>query len=360
MESVVVPKNLEIYKGKKVLVTGSTGFKGAWLSYWLKLIGADVCGIALEQEDKHAIFHLLNLEGMIDQHYQDIRDLKGVETIFESLKPDVVFHLAAQALVRYSYDYPKETFDTNVGGSINILEAIRKTDSIKSVVYVTTDKCYKNNEWIWGYRENDQLGGHDPYSASKAAAEIIFSSYVDSFFSKNKNLGISSVRAGNVIGGGDWSADRIVPDCFKSLYEGKSILIRNPNATRPWQHVLDPLFAYLVLGAKQFGSSELSGSWNFGPNSTSNRSVEELVTEILKHWGQGKMEVAKVDGAVHEANLLQLNCDKAKALLNWNPVWNFKKTIFYTTNWYKHYQAKEDIVKVTKDQILSFMGEIND
>jgi CDP-glucose 4,6-dehydratase len=358
MENLVIPETLKIYNGKKVIITGNTGFKGSWLSHWLHILGAEVRGIALPQNDPNGLFHALQLSKSLDHYGTDIRDLKKLKPLFSEFRPDFVFHLAAQALVRESYDNPKETFDTNVGGSLNILECIRSCDSIKSVIYITSDKCYKNNEWIWGYRENDELGGHDPYSASKAAAEILFSAYRASYFNKVGTLGISSVRAGNVIGGGDWAKNRIVPDCFRALYKNNPIPIRNFKATRPWQHVLDPLYGYLLLGVKQYSKQQLSGSWNFGPDSGSNKSVGELVSEIIKNWGTGEINDASDPKAVHEAGLLQLNCDKAKAELDWKPVWDFKRTLFYTTDWYKRFNNNESALDITTDHITTFMKEI--
>jgi CDP-glucose 4,6-dehydratase len=358
MENLVIPEILKKYQGKKIILTGNTGFKGSWLAHWFHLLGAEVRGVALPQEDPDGLYHVLKLENRIDHFDTDIRKLDKLIPLFTEFKPDFVFHLAAQALVRESYDIPKGTFDTNVGGSLNVLECIRACDSIKSVVYVTSDKCYKNNEWIWGYRENDELGGFDPYSASKAAAEILFNSYLNSFFKKTETLGISSVRAGNVIGGGDWAKDRIVPDCFRALYKNKPIPVRNFKATRPWQHVLDPLFGYLMLGAKQYGAQHLSGCWNFGPDSGSNKSVGELVSEIIKNWESGAINDASDPKAVHEAGLLQLNCDKAKAKLNWKPNWDFEKTLFYTTNWYKRFKNNESASDITSDHIITFMKEI--
>jgi CDP-glucose 4,6-dehydratase len=240
--------------------------------------------------------------------------------------------------VRFSYDEPKLTFDTNVSGSVNILESIRKSKSVKSLIYVTSDKCYKNNEWIWGYRENDELGGHDPYSASKAAAEIVFSSYFDSFFKLNANIGVASVRAGNVIGGGDWANDRIIPDCIRSLRNDKDIEIRNPEATRPWQHVLDPLSGYMLLAQKLYhNSKDYSGSWNFGPSVNSIKTVKELTDNVIAIFGKGVCVVGQKDNIKHEAGLLHLNCDKANHQLGWKPTWNFESTITNTIVWYKNF-----------------------
>lgn len=352
-------EDLKIYKGKKVLVTGHTGFKGAWLCYWLHQLGAQVCGFSLEPELDENLFSALKLDELIDSRIGDIRDDKAVDEVFSTFEPEFVFHLAAQALVRPSYTDPKTTFDTNVSGSLNILEGIRKSSTVRSVVYVTTDKCYKNKEWIWGYRENDELGGNDPYSASKAAAEILFHSYKVSFFDSVENLGFSSVRAGNVIGGGDWSVDRIIPDSIKALVNGNPIPVRNPYSTRPWQHVLDPLYGYLKIGSMQYlKPKELSGSWNFGPEADSNRPVSDLVEAVCNYWGSGEVADATEPNPLHEATLLQLNCDKAKITLKWNPVWSFEKSVENTTVWYKKYYDKEDPAQVTREQINSFMGDI--
>ena len=358
MDNLEASEVLRIYKGKTVLVTGSTGFKGAWLCHWLQLLGAKVVGVSLPAgvDEPRALYMDLKLKERIMHYDADICDFEAMYTIFLSTRPDFVFHLAAQSLVRPSYEDPKATFDTNISGSVNLLECVRRSQSVQSLIYVTTDKCYKNKEWLWGYRENDELGGHDPYSASKSAAEMVFHSYLQSFFVADRQLAASSVRAGNVIGGGDWSSSRIVPDCFRSLYQNQSISIRNPRSTRPWQHVLDPLYGYLLLAALQFSDKSLSGSWNFGPESDSNQTVMALVSAILDSWGGGDFEVRAIPNAVHEASLLQLNCDKAKSLLGWKHRWNFESTIRQTTEWYKSNQNKEDMEAVTTKQISDFMG----
>lgn len=349
------------YSGKKVLVTGDTGFKGSWLSLWLSMMGADVTGFALPPLNENDHFNLLNLKDRINHIDGDINDQELVFSVFENTQPEIVFHLAAQPLVRLSYDQPAETFNTNVMGSVNILEAIRRSDSVKSVVYVTSDKCYKNNEWVWGYRENDQLGGHDPYSASKAAAEVVFSSYTDSFFNKKEGLGVASVRAGNVIGGGDWALDRIIPDCIRSITTNTSIPIRNPIATRPWQHVLEPLSGYLLIGAKLLSDpKKYSGAWNFGPRADSVRKVKVLVETLVDFWGNGEMVDAFDPDAVHEAGLLMLNCDKANTQLNWYPKWNFEETIAMTVDWYKAYAEDKYTASVSELQIEKYMEENND
>jgi CDP-glucose 4,6-dehydratase len=335
MEKMVMT---DFFKNKRILITGDTGFKGSWLALWLKKLGANVNGYSLPPEYKHDHYNLINLEKEIHHIDGNLLDFKWLNEKFEEIKPEIVFHLAAQALVRYSYDEPKLTFDTNVLGSANILESVRRSKTVKSLIYVTSDKCYKNKEWIWGYRENDELGGHDPYSASKAAAEIVFSSYFDSYFSFNPNIGVASVRAGNVIGGGDWANDRIIPDCIRSLREHMEIDIRNPNSTRPWQHVLEPLSGYMLLAQKLYQNpKQYSGSWNFGPSVKSIKTVKELAEKVITIFGEGSLKVGQKDSLKHEAGLLHLNCDKANHQLGWNPTWDFEQTIMNTVLWYKKY-----------------------
>jgi len=328
----------DFYKNKRILITGDTGFKGSWLAYWLQSMGAKVYGYALPPVNVNDHFTLLELNNIINHTDGNLLDYELLQKKFSDIRPEIVFHLAAQAIVRFSYDNPKLTFDTNVAGSVNLLEMIRQTDSVKTLIFVTSDKCYKNKEWIWGYRENDELGGHDPYSASKAAAEIVFSSYYDSFFRNYPHLGLASVRAGNVIGGGDWSADRIIPDCIRALMKNEDIEIRNPISTRPWQHVLEPLSGYLMLAQKLYESpKEFSGSWNLGPSMTSIKTVKELAERIIAIFGAGSIKIGDVDLTKHEAGLLHLNCDKAIHFLGWQPVWDFDQTVFQTVEWYKGY-----------------------
>ena len=259
--------------------------------------------------------------------------------------------------MRPSYRDPKETFDTNIGGSVNLLECVRETPSVRSLVYVTSDKCYRNNEWVWGYRENDELGGLDPYSASKAAAELVFSAYGDSFFRSRPDFGYATVRAGNVIGGGDWSEDRIVPDCIRALRVGEPIVLRKPQSTRPWQHVLEPLGGYLTLATALVRDPvRYSGAWNFGPTGEATRSVQDLAQAIVTHWGSGNVEVrAPSDDDPHEAGLLHLNCDKAHHVLGWRPRWSFSRTVAETVDWYRAILSDKDVYKVTSDQIKHFM-----
>ena len=348
----------EFYKGKTVLLTGATGFKGAWLAFWLTEMGAKVIGYSLPPLTGEDHFNLLHLNDKITHIEADILDLKKLQEVFDAHQPEIVFHLAAQALVRFSYDEPKLTFDTNVAGSVNVLEAVRATKSVKSMVYVTSDKAYKNKEWTWGYRENDELGGHDPYSASKAAAEILFSSYNDSFFSKNDSIGVGTVRAGNVIGGGDWALDRIIPDCIKSLRINNPIVIRNPHATRPWQHVLEPLSGYLLLGVRLYEDpKKYSGAWNFGPSIKSIKTVKELADKVISVFGKGEVDVQYDKNANHEASILHLNCDKSNTKLSWYPTWGFDATIERTVNWYMGHLNGENVENLTVSDINEFLKE---
>ncbi len=346
--------------GKRILVTGDTGFKGSWLTLWLRELGADVVGYSLPPEQENDHFNLLALEQKIHHVTGDIRNLDDMQALFSAFKPEVVFHLAAQSLVRLSYIDPKRTFDSNVGGSLNLLECIRSTPGVRALVFVTSDKCYKNREWLWGYRENDELGGHDPYSASKAAAELLFSSYMDSFFSKRENFGGATVRAGNVIGGGDWAADRIFPDCIRFLLNKEPILLRNPNATRPWQHVLDPLYAYLLIAVKLLQApKQYSGSWNFGPGASSVKTVRQLAEKIVLCWGEGEVVVNSQNQQQHphEAVFLNLCCDKAHALLDWSPRWGFDIAVRESVRWYKEMNEGQSVFELSRLQINEYMGE---
>ena len=338
--------------GVRVLVTGHTGFKGSWLSYWLHLLGAEVFGYALDPKHENDLFLSLNLENIMNHVVGDIRDSQALEKRFETVRPDLVFHLAAQPLVRQSYKDPKETFDTNIGGSVNVLEAVRNTASVKALVYVTSDKCYKNLEQDQSYVEGDQLGGMDPYSASKAAAEIVFSAYRNSFFLETNRSGIVSVRAGNVIGGGDWSDDRIVPDCIRSLIAKKTITIRNPDATRPWQHVLDPLNGYLTVASRLMTKVDrVSSSYNFGPSADEVYSVKHLVNEVISCWGSGEVRVNSSTDNPHEAGLLQLDSSLAKRELGWASGWDFKTTLKETVRWYREVARGGDPRKICREQI---------
>lgn len=343
------------YANKRVFITGHTGFKGAWLAFWLQEMGAEVCGYALEPQPQQKLFDLLGLEKNINHIIGDVRDYSRLKDAFEAFRPDLCFHLAAQPLVRFSYLEPRYTFETNICGTINVLEVARQSSSfLRSLVCITSDKCYYNKEWIWGYRENDEIGGVDPYSASKAAAEMVFRGYQHSFFA-SPETGVATVRAGNVIGGGDWSADRIVPDCIRALEQNEPIILRNPQATRPWQHVLEPLSGYLLLASKLAAEPvKYSGSWNFGPRADSVATVEALARKMLEYWGCGEVQIAGSPQDWHEAGLLQLNCEKAHQLLGWVPRWNFDETVKETATWYKQIRRGEPALAVTREQIRDY------
>jgi len=324
----------DVFRGRSVWLSGHTGFKGAWLAEWLLQLGATVHGYALEPNTQPALFNQLNLAGRLHHELQDVRDAAAVSQSIQQAQPDFVFHLAAQPLVRLSYDQPVQTYATNIMGTTHVLEALRSLKKPCAAVFITTDKCYENREWLHGYRENDTLGGYDPYSSSKAAAEIVIAAYRRSFF-QNHPVRIASARAGNVIGGGDWATDRIVPDCIRALQVNRVITVRNKIATRPWQHVLEPLSGYLNLAAALAGNPALATAFNFGPTHESNRTVADLVQEILKHW-PGRWEDQSDPQAVHEAGLLQLSIDKAYALLGWTPVCGFSTAIEQTVQWYQN------------------------
>jgi CDP-glucose 4,6-dehydratase len=341
------------FRNKTVWLSGDTGFKGAWLAHWLLGLGANVRGFALPPATKPAVFDQLGLSKKIARETGDIRDAAAVKKSVLATQPDFVFHLAAQPLVRLSYEQPLETYATNVMGTAHVLEALRSLTKPCAAVIVTTDKCYENREWLYGYREDDPLGGRDPYSSSKAAAELVTAAYRSSFFA-NHPVKIASARAGNVIGGGDWALDRIVPDCIRALQSGQPIPVRNKKATRPWQHVLEPLSGYLwlaaVLANPKLAKHDLSRHaprFNFGPAHESNRTVQELVVEVLKHW-PGRWEDKSDPKAVHEAGLLQLATDKAHNLLDWSPSWNFPEAIARTVQWYRRMQEQGD-VKAAQD-----------
>ena len=343
-----------VFEGKKVLVTGHTGFKGSWLSEWLVRLGAKVTGLSLPGE--YRLFDQMNLAKRINDRRGDICDLFTINEIIYQTEPDFVFHLAAQALVRASYTNPLKTHATNVLGTANLLESMRIFGGACVVVCVTTDKVYRNRETDYAYREDDPLGGHDPYSASKAAAEIVIASYRDSFFSAGHPVRVASARAGNVIGGGDWAQDRLVPDCIRALEKKESIAVRNPDSTRPWQHVLEPLGGYLTLATAlrlNPENSKLAGAFNFGPGLSSNRSVHDLVAEILKHW-PGASWNAPDPTAPHEAGRLNLATDKALHLLGWKPAWDFEKTVARTVDWYQGQANGSDAVELCREQIEAY------
>ena len=341
-----------IYKDKNVLVTGHTGFKGSWLSLWLDMMGANVYGYALKAPNSLNHLNLLNLN--ITSHMGDLRALDGLKAYVNEVNPDIVFHLAAQALVRPSYEDPIGTISTNVMGTLNVFEACRHNDTVKAIINVTSDKCYENKEWIWGYRENDPMGGYDPYSVSKGMSELLSASYRNSYFNIKEygtkhNILLGSVRAGNVIGGGDWAVDRLIPDIVKAANQNNKVNIRNPLATRPWQHVLEPLSGYLTLGWKLLqGKKEYADGWNFGPEMGSNLTVREIARLAKEEWSAIGINISQDKSQHHEANLLMLDCSKANKVLKWKPVWGIDQTIEKTIGWYKNFY-KNNALNSTKD-----------
>jgi len=328
-----------IYFKKKVFVTGHTGFKGSWLSLWLKHLGAEVCGYSLDIPTQPNHYKLLKIN--IKSIIADILDKKKLAKTFSEFQPEIIFHLAAQPLVRRSYLEPVNTFMTNIMGTVNILESCRHCDSVQAVINITSDKCYENKEWVWGYRENDPMGGYDPYSTSKACSELVTAAYRNSFYD-NKTL-VATARSGNVIGGGDWSEDRLIPDIVKARSTNKHVEIRNPQATRPWQHVLEALSGYLLLGQKLLEKKEaFAESWNFGPADTDNLSVKFILDSLKKHLDI-KVKFRKINSDQHEANFLKLDCSKAHSKLNWEPVWSNEDMIFHTALWYKQYYENRSV-----------------
>ena len=367
MESVVIGGRMKnfnnVYKGKKVLVTGHTGFKGSWLSIWLRELGAEVIGYSLDPYTKKDNFVLSHLSEKIVDIRGDIRDRKHLRKVFDKYQPEIVFHLAAQPLVRISYDIPVETYETNLMGTINILEEIRNCENTKIGIMITTDKCYENKEQIWGYRENEAFGGYDPYSSSKGVCEIAIQSWRNSFFNpkdyEKHGKSIASVRAGNVIGGGDWAKDRIVPDCIRALEEGKDIEIRSPRSIRPWEHVLEPLSGYLLLGQKMMENPiNYCEGWNFGPNLDAIVNVWEVAEKIVKNYGKGNLKDISDPNALHEAKLLLLDITKSRFELGWKPTLTIDESIELTVEWYKRY-INEDVYKLCIEQINKFseLGE---
>ncbi len=341
----------DIYRGRKVLLTGHTGFKGSWLAAWLTELGADVTGFALEAGTNPSHWSLLNSSAR--DITGDIRDAKAVQDVFHQVQPDIVFHLAAQALVRRSYRDPLESWSTNVMGTANVLEACRTTASVTAVVVITTDKVYANNEWPWGYREVDRLGGHDPYSASKAASELVVESYRKSFWSSEGAPLMASARAGNVIGGGDWSEDRLIPDLVRAVAANASLEIRSPQSTRPWQHVLDCLSGYLLLGQRLLLADKTAAdAWNFGPAPEDNRTVADVLKSLQIHWSQMVWHTSQATQP-HEANLLYLDCAKAHAHLSWRPVWTITESLAMTAQWYKHHHTTG--VALTGEQLKRYV-----
>jgi len=353
-------KLFNFYKNKRILVTGATGFKGAWLSLWLSMLGAKVFGIGYKPNNNRRLFDQLKLKEKIFFKSIDIRNFLKIKNHIKKIKPEIIFHLAAQPIISKSYDYPKYTYEVNAIGTLNLIDAIRKFKFIKSVVFVTSDKCYESNNSIIGFKESDKLGGIDPYSGSKASSEIIVNTYYHSYFKKKINTGIATARAGNVIGGGDWSKDRLIPDSIKFLNKKKTIIIRNPNFNRPWQHVLEPLHGYLILALKLYNQpGKYSGPWNFGTEHNTVTSVEQIIRKIIFNWGKGKYK--KINNRkFYEQTNLQLNITKAKKELKWKPKLSIDHCISLTVDWYKKVlTSKATVQQITMSQIINYM-KLND
>lgn len=349
--------DLSFYNGKKVLVTGHTGFKGTWLCRLLLDAGAEVTGYSLEPPTEPSIFDLTDMGNQMHSVIGDIRDLDKLMEVFRETKPEIVLHLAAQPIVRESYKNPVYTYETNVMGTVNILECVRQTETVKSFLNVTTDKVYHNREWEWGYRENDPLDGFDPYSNSKSCSELVTHSYKNSFFGE-RDTRISTARAGNVIGGGDFAADRIIPDCIRAAMERKPVQVRNPHSTRPFQHVLEPLYAYLMIAALQYEDQKYEGYYNVGPGDEDCVTTGELVELFCEAWGDGQTWENHFAGGPHEANFLKLDCSRLRSVFGWKPAWGVRQAVEKTVEWTKAWQSGEDINLIMKKQIQSFLDQM--
>lgn len=354
----------QFWAGKRVFLTGHTGFKGSWLALWLQRLGARLTGYSTEPPTHPNMFELAEVARGMSSVIGDVRDQEALTRAMREAGPEIVIHMAAQPLVRYSYSNPVETYETNVMGSVHLLEAVRNAGNVRVVVNVTTDKCYENREWHWGYRESEPLGGYDPYSSSKACSELVTAAYRNSFFNPSNysehRTAVATARAGNVIGGGDWATDRIVPDVIRSILAGKPVKIRNPHAIRPWQHVLEPLSGYLLLAQKLFTEgARFADAWNFGPNDEDARSVQWVVEQLISHWGAGASWERNTIPQAHEAHYLKLDCSKAKAELGWFPRWGLEKGIENAASWYKEYANQGNLHKMTIQQIEEFSSMAN-
>jgi len=345
--------DLNFYKGKRVLVTGHTGFKGSWLCRILTLAGAEVTGYSLEPPTNPCLYHIVNIENDINSITGDMRNYEDLFKTFINVQPEIVFHLAAQPIVRDSYINPVFTYETNVMGTVHLLESVRLNECVKAVLNVTTDKVYKNNEWEWGYRENEPLDGKDPYSNSKSCSELVTHSYKESFFT-NKTVKVSTARAGNVIGGGDFAKDRIIPDCIRAAKDKKQIIVRNPHAIRPYQHVLEPLYAYLMINQKQFEEKQYEGYYNVGPDESDCIQTGDLVELFCKEWGEGQTWKYQSDEGPKEANFLKLDCSKLKSTFHWSPYWKIETAIEKTVEWTKCYLNNDDVRDCMDEQIKDF------
>lgn len=357
MESMEI-RFRNFYKGRKVLITGHTGFKGSWMSFLLYQLGAEVTGISLEPNTVPSLFEIVHLDDKIDSRICDIRNIYQIKKIFDEVNPEIVIHMAAQPLVIESYHNPVYTYDVNVMGTVNICECIRQCNSVRSFINVTTDKVYQNNEWYYGYREIDRLNGYDPYSNSKSCSELVTDSYTNSFFN-SLNLAVSRCRAGNVIGGGDFNKNRIIPDCVKYSINNEPIRVRNPNSIRPYQHVLEPVVFYLYLAMFQFEDKEFAGCYNIGPDESDCITTGDICTVFVDKWKENSKWKATDYNGPHEANFLKLDCSKAKSQLNWRPVWDVETAVQKTVEWSKAYYRQLDIEKITKEQIEGYLKEIS-
>ena len=343
----------EFWNGRKVYLTGHTGFKGSWLAIWLTSLGAIVKGYSLSPPTNPSLFKEAKIKDRIQSEINDIRNFSALYSSIQEFSPEIVFNMAAQPLVRDSYEKPVETFETNVMGTVNLLETALNCKSVKAVINVTTDKCYENNGWVWGYRETDPMGGSDPYSSSKGCAELVSAAYQASFY-RQKRLGLATVRAGNVIGGGDWSRDRLIPDIINAFENNKPVIIRNPNSVRPWQHVLEPLSGYLLLAEKLFVQPEnFSGAWNFGPHNSDAREVKWIVEKLIESWPGSEWDLDPSDSP-HEANTLRLDISKVTALLDWHPTWTLENTLGKIVRWHRNWLMKKDMYKCCVDEIMEF------
>lgn len=351
--------NPDFWRDKRVFLTGHTGFKGSWLSLWLQSLGARVCGLALVPPSEPNLFTVAKVGNAMESVIGDIRDLETVHRAMAAFKPDIVIHMAAQPLVRLSYSEPVETYATNVMGTVHVLEAARRVTSVRCIVNVTTDKCYDNREWIWGYREDEPMGGHDPYSNSKGCSELVTSAYRRSFF-KNSGVALASARAGNVIGGGDWAADRLVPDILRAFERREPVQIRNPHSTRPWQHVLEPLSGYLSLAENLWdGGQAFAEGWNFGPQDEDARPVQWIVEHMVAAWGQGANWSLDAGDHPHEAHYLKLDISKARQRLGWQPRWNLETALLEISRWHRSWLGHDDMRGVCLEQIRQYTNSIN-
>lgn len=358
MEGLKGKVNPSFWKGKKVFLTGHTGFKGSWLSLWLQSMGAVVKGYSLAPPTNPSLFVVADVAANMESQIGDIRDLNQLKESMDSFNPDILIHMAAQPLVRLSYVEPVDTYTTNVIGTVNVLEAARNCSNLKAIVSVTTDKCYENKEWAWGYRENEPMGGHDPYSSSKGCAELVSSAYRTSFFNTQESAALATARAGNVIGGGDWADDRLIPDILKAFENSKSVVVRNPLSTRPWQHVLEPLSGYLALAEHLYTyGQEYAGAWNFGPKEEDCKPVNWILDQMVRTWGSGAAWELDQNNNPHEAGFLKLDCSKAKQKLHWEPKWNLEYTLNLIVNWHQAWTDGNNMNELCLKEITNYSNQ---